>query len=195
MTINAEQSWMLLLFVAANFAFAALGSRLGERDRGSEVWFESLIKPPGFPSSNFFSQVWSLVAIGTGVGGWLIWRYVAAGGGYTALVLYGFQLMLLATWQGETIGLRRLQWGLTVGWVLFAVVTLTILAALPAPDWAWVWLMPLWLLLVHGLRLNAELARLNPPPSPPLGATPGPPSPELTSPEPSQEDPASPPAP
>ncbi|MGH9477950.1 MAG: TspO/MBR family protein [Terriglobales bacterium] len=177
MLTNAEQGWMLLLFVAVNFAIAGLGSRLGERGHGSEVWFESLKKPPGYPSPTFFSQVWTLVAIATGVAGWLIWSYMVSGGGITALAIYGFQLLMLATWQGETIGLRRLRWGMTVGGVLLAIVTLTMLAALPVPGWAWCWLVPLWLLVAWGLRLNAALYRLNygPAPTPPQAAPQPPP--------------------
>jgi tryptophan-rich sensory protein len=171
MEYSAVQDWMLLLFVVANFAVAALGARIGDRGHGTEVWFASLRKPPGFPSEALFTPVWSAIAIVTGVAGWLLWMQSLAAdttlpAAQTALVLYGFALGFNALWQGVSIGMRRLGRGLAWGWLTWGTITLTGLYAAAAGGWVWVWLVPYWLWTGYGLTLNYSLWHLNQPAAP-----------------------------
>ena len=161
MAINAEMSWMLLLFVAVNFALAGLGGQLADHGPETEAWYAGLRKPAGYPPEWIFAQVWGAVAICTGIAGWLIWRQWQAGADAIALVFYGLQLGLNALWPGAVFGLRRLGLALAVGWLLWITITLTALYAAAAPGWAWAWLGPYWLWVGYGVRLNQQLWELN----------------------------------
>lgn len=166
MGITAEQGWMLLLFIAADFALAGIGSRLGVRGHGTEVWYASLRKPPSHPPAWLSAAIWTLVGICTGVAGWLIWLQTRLGYPETALVLWGFQLLFNALWQGVAVGARRLGWGVAQGFLLWGTITLTAWEAAAAPGVAWAWLLPYWLWTGYGVRLNFQLWRLNRPPAP-----------------------------
>lgn len=162
MAMDTEQGWMLLLFVTVTFALAGVGALWGERGASTSVWYASLRKPARYPAEWIFAQGWSLVAICTGVAGWLIWRQWLAGSAATALVLFGFQLGLNVVWQGAVFGLRRLGLGLAESLLLWATITVTALYAARAPGWAWCWLVPYWLWVGYGVWLNYQLWRLNP---------------------------------
>ncbi|MGH9393921.1 MAG: TspO/MBR family protein [Terriglobales bacterium] len=151
---------MLLLFVLANFVVAAVGARLGERGPGTEVWFASLRKPPGYPQDWIFAPLWTLVAIATGVAGWWIWRQSALTGDNSTLVLYGFLLLFNAAWQGVALGLRRLGLALGVAWLLWATINLT-MALASRGGMGWLWLLPYWLWVGYCLRLNHQLWHCN----------------------------------
>lgn len=181
MEITAVQGWMLLLFVAVNFAVAGLGARIGDRGHGTEVWFASLRKPPSFPSDNLFTPLWCAIAIVTGAAGWLLWRQAGAAetslaAAETGLVLYGFTLGFNAIWQGVSIGMRRLGRGLAWGWLVWGTLSLTGLYAAAAGGWTWVWLVPYWLWTAYCLQLNYSLWHLNRPPAADTPATPEPPA-------------------
>ncbi|HUX67562.1 MAG TPA: TspO/MBR family protein [Terriglobales bacterium] len=188
MTFNAEMGWMLLLFVAVNFALAGLGGQLAEHGPATEAWYEGLRKPAGYPPEWVFSQLWALVAICTGVAGWLIWRQWQAGADPIALMLYGLQLGLNALWPAAVFGRRRLGQAVALGWLLWCAITLTALYSAAAPGAAWLWLLPYWLWVGYCLRLNQQLWLLNqappaapaPPPAlaspPPQPPPPGPPT-------------------
>ncbi|HWG36393.1 MAG TPA: TspO/MBR family protein [Terriglobales bacterium] len=166
--MDAEQGWMLLLFVMANFVLAGIGARLGERGDGSELWYNRLSKPGGYPPEVLFAPIWSLVAIATGVAGWWIWRDAQLSYSSGALMLYGFALVFNAVWQGVSIGLRRLGLGIAVGWLLWVTIALTAWAdgaqAEPVP-WHLLWLFPYWLWVGVCVRWNHRLWQANQPPS------------------------------
>ena len=167
MGIKADEGWMLLLFIAADFAVAGVGSRLGERRPGAAVWYASLRRPRHYPAAWVFAPIWSLVGLSTGIAGWLIWRQGQAGAPATALVFYGLQLLFQAVWQGVVIGSRRLGGGVALGLLLWGTITLTAWEAARSPGGAWWWLLPYWLWTGYCVRLNYELWRLNPAPEPP----------------------------
>ncbi|MGH9475212.1 MAG: TspO/MBR family protein [Terriglobales bacterium] len=157
MTITAAQAWMLLLFVVVNFVVAAAGSRIGGRGHYTEVWYNSLHKPRGYPSEWIFEPVWTAIAIVTGVAGWRIWGQWINGAPATALVLYGFCLGFNAVWQGVAFGLRRLGLGLAVAWLLWGTIAATILYTAADGTWNWLWLVPYWFWVGYGLHLNRGL--------------------------------------
>ncbi|MGH9467041.1 MAG: TspO/MBR family protein [Terriglobales bacterium] len=157
MAITAVGAWMLLLFVVVNFAVAAAGARIGGRSHYTEIWYDSLRKPASYPPEWVFAPVWSCVAIVTGLAGWLIWRQWMQGADATALVLYGFCLGFNAVWQGEVFGLRRLGLGLAFAWLLWGTLALTMLYTAADGTWDWLWLIPYWVWVAYGLRLNHAL--------------------------------------
>lgn len=94
--------------------------------------------------------------------GWIVWQHTPTPRAETALVLYGFQLLVNAVWQGLTIGLRRLRQGLAMGGLLWGVITLTMIVAWGVPGGAFYWLLPYWLWVGCGFLLNRQLVHLNP---------------------------------
>lgn len=152
---------MLLLFVAANFAAAGLGARIGDRGPESDNWFARLRKPPDFPSPRIFAPVWVAVCVFSGLGGWGLWREWRQGGAGTALVLYALALAGGIAWQGVSLGLRQLGMGLAWGLAALATLGLAILAGRQAPASAWNWLSICWVWQAYAAHLNFELWRLN----------------------------------
>lgn len=153
---------MLLVFIAAYFAAAGLGSRLGDRGHGAAVWYASLRKPRHYPPEWVFAPMGSLVGVSTGLAGWLIWRQEQAGAPATALVLFGLQLLFNAVWQGVVMGNRRLGMGLAYGLLLWGTITLTAWESAGSSGGAWWWLIPYWLWTGYCVHLNYAVWRLNP---------------------------------
>lgn len=179
MAITAVQAWMLLLFVVVNFAVAAAGARIGGRSHYTEIWYNSLRKPPGYPPEWVFEPVWAAIAIVTGVAGWLIWGQWVNGAPGTALVLYGFCLGFNAIWQGMVFGLRRLGLGLAFAWLLWGTLVVTMLYAAADGTWDWLALVPYWAWVSYGLHLNHGLwARNQIRALPPSSLETAPPAPE-----------------
>ncbi|HQR03926.1 MAG: tryptophan-rich sensory protein [Proteobacteria bacterium] len=61
------------------------------------VWHEDLHKPWWAPPDWFLPAMWSLIFIGVGLAGWLVWRS-GHEGATVPLVLWGIQLVLCAIW-------------------------------------------------------------------------------------------------
>ena len=112
-------------------------------------WYHALTNPPGTPPDWAFAPVWTVLYVLMGLSAWLVWREqdVAPGRTFSALRLWGWQLLANAAWTPAFFGLHSPVLGLSVVVTLLILVALTILlfrrvsstaAALLVPYLAWV---------------------------------------------------------
>lgn len=122
------------------------------------AWYASLAKPPWRPPDWLFGPAWSVLYTMNAVAGWLAWR---ADGGTWPLVVYGVSLMLNFGWSGIFFGLRRMDWAFYWLVALWLSVAATMLAFAPHSRTA-LWLLAPYLAWVTFAGvLNRAMWRLN----------------------------------
>ena len=141
----ARRGLELLLCVALCFLAAMIGRGLSMGEPGE--WYAALRKPWFNPPNWVFAPVWTALYAAMGVSLWLVWQKRREYSVRGALVWFGVQLALNASWPGLFFGLRNpgiaftgilLLW-LAIGVTLLRFSKLSKMAAwLLAPYWAWV---------------------------------------------------------
>lgn len=143
----------LVLSVAAPLGLGAAG---GVITAGAiPGWYAELAKPAWDPPSWLFGPVWTTLYIAMGIAAWRVWRLSAAHDASTALkvrvrsalLLYGVQLLINASWSPVFFGLKRVDIALIVIVLMLAAIVETVrrfnrldrtAAALLLPYLAWV---------------------------------------------------------
>jgi tryptophan-rich sensory protein len=107
----------LIGFIGAAFLAAASGFIAPPGD-----WYASLDRPPYAPPDWVFGPVWTLLYFLMAISAWLIWRRV--GLRHPAMLAWGIQLILNASWTPIFFGLNLLGWALiqlSVLWLAIVV--------------------------------------------------------------------------
>jgi tryptophan-rich sensory protein len=156
-TMRFNNQWLVLaVFVAASFAAAALG---GLATAGSvRDWYPTIAKPAWTPPSWLFGPVWTILYAMMGVAAWLVWRRVGWSG---ALVWFGVQLALNATWSPVFFGLHRIGLALVnIGllWLAIARTTIAFWRVMPMAGWLFV---PYLAWVSFATALNFAIWQLN----------------------------------
>jgi translocator protein len=68
------------------------------------TWYLTLVRPPGAPPAWLFTPVWTALYVLIGTAAWMVWREP---GHRRPLLLWGWQLILLALWNPVFFGLQR----------------------------------------------------------------------------------------
>ncbi len=149
----------LVLFVAASFAAAGLGSLWTARS--VKTWYREIVKPSWTPPAALFGPVWTILYLLMAVAAWLVWRQGGFAAHREALGLYFLQLALNAIWSGLFFGLRRPGWALAEIVLLWLAIAATLAAFLPVSAWAAALLAPYLAWVSFATVLNAAIYRLN----------------------------------
>jgi len=155
--MKLDNQWLVLIvFVAASFAAAALG---GATTVGSvREWYPTIAKPAWTPPSWVFGPVWTVLYALIGVAGWLVWRRVGWG---AALWWWTAQMALNATWSPVFFGMHQI--GLAFAnivllWVAIAGTTVAFWKVSPLAGGLFV---PYLLWVSFATALNFAIWRLN----------------------------------
>jgi tryptophan-rich sensory protein len=122
------------------------------------AWYASLAKPSWRPPDWLFAPAWSVLYTMNAVAGWLVWR---ADGGTWPLVVYGVSLMLNFGWSGIFFGLRRMDWAFYWLIALWLSIAGTMLAFAPHSRTALWLLVPYLAWVTFAGVLNRAMWRLN----------------------------------
>ena len=124
------------------------------------VWYAGLAKPAWNPPNWVFPVVWPTLYLLMSIAAWLVWRR-SGRGAIGALLLYGAQLLVNASWTWVFAGLKNIGGGFYVILVLWALIVATSFAfrrhsgaaaALMLPYLAWVTFAGVLNLTIWGLN-------------------------------------------
>ena len=126
-------------------------------------WYHTLATPPGTPPDWLFAPVWTVLYVLMGVSAWLVWREqdVAPGRTFSALRLWGWQLLANAAWTPAFFGLHSPTLGLAVIVTLLILVALTMLLFRRVSPTAVSLLAPYLVWVGYATYLNAGFVILN----------------------------------
>lgn len=155
--MKINHPWLMLVgFVAASFAAAALG---GITTAGAvRDWYPTIAKPTWTPPSWIFGPVWTALYAMMAVAGWLVWRQAGWSG---ALVWFAVQLALNAAWSPLFFGLHRIDLALVVIVALWAAILGTTVAFWRVSPWAGGLFVPYLAWVSFAAALNFAIWRLN----------------------------------
>lgn len=128
----------------------------------TSAWYATLELPSFQPPGWLFGPVWTLLYTLMGLAAWRVWCHgVAKPGVRSALVLFGVQLLLNASWSPVFFGAHRIDWALAIIAALWAVLVATIVAfwRVDRPA-AWM-LVPYLAWVSFATALNATILSLN----------------------------------
>lgn len=149
-------------------SFASLGAFLGANFvaalsgavfRPGE-WYASLAKPAWRPPDWLFGPAWAFLYVAIAVAGWLAW---SAGESSTPLIVYAISLVFNAGWSGIFFGLRRMDWAFV--WIVGLWLSIAAMIAVFAPvssTAAWL-LVPYLAWVSFAGALNWKVWRMNAP--------------------------------
>lgn len=148
-------SWVALtIFLLLAFVAAAPGALFPPG-----AWYAALERPVYAPPNWVFGPVWTLLYIGIGVSGWLVWRRIGLRTG--AMRLWGAQLLLNALWTPLFFGLNWLGVALVEMAVLWVAILLCIRLFWNTSRPASILLMPYLAWVSFAWLLNAGFWWLN----------------------------------
>ena len=104
-------------------------------------------------------MVWTILYIGIGYAGWLVWNEAGLG---LAMIVWGAQLVLNAAWSWLFFGCRRMDQAFMEVLVLWASIALFIVLAWPISQLAAYLFMPYLLWVTIAATLNRVVWRMNP---------------------------------
>ena len=126
-TMRRERKTMLRIAVAVAVCLL-VGALSGFATQSSvDTWYSTLVKPSFNPPNWIFAPVWTVLYILMGVAAGMVWGY-----GYyhkwvkTALYIFGFQLLLNASWSIVFFGLQLPLPALVVLLLLLILIVITI---------------------------------------------------------------------
>ncbi|MEM8949477.1 MAG: TspO/MBR family protein [Pseudomonadota bacterium] len=122
-------------------------------------WYDTLEKPSWTPPDWAFPVVWSILYLMIAVAGWLVWEKV---GWSLAIVLWGAQLVLNATWSWLFFGRRRMDQAFIDVTLLWLCIAAFIIVAWPISTLAAVLFLPYLLWVTIAGALNRTVWRMNP---------------------------------
>jgi benzodiazapine receptor len=126
-------------------------------------WYLTLTAPPGTPPNAVFGPVWTVLYVMIGVAAWLIWRRDGSADSRrrSALLLWGWQLLLNALWTPAFFGLRSPALGLVVMAPLLVLAILTARTFRPISRAAGLLMLPYIAWVSYAAYLNAGFWWLN----------------------------------
>ena len=159
---TTEHAWRTVNHVVAAVCITMMAAVPGLLvPRAIEVWYPTLVHPSFTPPNWLFGPVWTLLYWLMGISAGLVWsqqdRFAVKG----ALVLYGAQLVLNASWTLVFFGLHAPLAALVVIVALLVLIGLTIRAFFPIHRSAAWMLGPYLLWTVFAAVLNAAYVWLN----------------------------------
>ncbi|GEL45006.1 tryptophan-rich sensory protein [Cellulomonas hominis] len=156
---GSARGWPVLAGLLLLNAAVAWGGSLASAS-GVDGWYADADKPAWTPPSWVFGPVWTVLYAVMAVAAWLIWRRHGFRAARTALVLYGVQLALNATWTPVFFGAERLGAGLAIILALEVALVATIVAFHRLTPWV-AWLLgPYLAWVLYATTLNAGLAAI-----------------------------------
>jgi tryptophan-rich sensory protein len=150
---------ILLLFLAASFAAAAIGGIAtgpGVRD-----WYPTLNKPTWNPPAWLFGPVWTFLYLCIAGAGFLAWKKAGFAGAKGTLLLFTLQLILNATWSWVFFGLRLPGWAFAEIILLLAAILATTIALFRVSPPAGFLFVPYLAWVTFASVLNGTIWRLN----------------------------------
>lgn len=154
------RAWLALVgLLIASFTASAIGGLATVANVRS--WYPTLVKPEWNPPSWVFGPVWTLLYILMAVAAWRIWLRREIPGARAALLAYGIQLVLNASWSILFFGLRNPGAALieiVVLWLLLVWLFRRFRRIDAVAGWLW---LPYLLWVSFATVLNATIWRLN----------------------------------
>lgn len=124
-------------------------------------WYTSLRPAPGTPPGWVFGPVWTVLYVLIGSAAWLVWRRPVAAA-RSALLLWGWQLLLNAAWTPAFFGLHSPALALGVIVALLVLIGLTVRAFARVAPAAAALMLPYVVWTCYATYLNAAVLWLNP---------------------------------
>ncbi len=134
--------------------------------QGVRAWYPSLTAPPGTPPNWAFPVAWTALYVLMGVAAWRVWQVAPRPGAYPALRLWGWQLLVNATWSPVFFVDHAIGAGLLICLLLFALVVATVVAFARQDRLAALLLAPYPFWVAYATWLNAGFWWLNSRPFP-----------------------------
>ncbi|MBN2210640.1 MAG: tryptophan-rich sensory protein [Sedimentisphaerales bacterium] len=156
------KAWRLLQFIACLvlcYAVAVFGSLFSSQASGD--WYAALTKPSFTPPGWLFGPVWGLLYTLMAVSLFLLWRKYSYPRARRAVGLFLLQLTFNAAWTPVFFGGHSPFGGLVIITILWVLIFMTMLAALPVSWWAMVLLIPYVCWVTFALVLNGAIVNLN----------------------------------
>lgn len=158
------RSWgRLVAYLGVSFGVAAIGGLANARSL--DTWYPTLAKPSWTPPPGVFGPVWTVLYVLMGVAAWLVHREVVPPARRTvrrqALLAWGLQLALNASWSLVFFGLRRIGASVAVIVALWASLLGTITLAARVSPLAALLLLPYLAWVTFASALNVAIWRLN----------------------------------
>jgi tryptophan-rich sensory protein len=161
-TMRRERKTYLRI-AAAVAVCLAVGALSGFATQTSvDTWYATLNKPSFNPPNWIFAPVWTLLYIVMGIAAGIVW-----GHGYahksvkTALYLFGFQLLLNASWSIVFFGLQSPLPALVILVILLVLIFLTIRRFYAVHRTAAYLMIPYVLWVLFAGLLNFKIVQLN----------------------------------
>lgn len=143
----------LVVFLLITLAAASVGAIFKPGD-----WYMALAKPSWTPPPVVFPIVWPILYLLIAISGWLVWRRA---GWSTAIVLWGVQLAVNASWSWWMFGQHNIFAAMITVDVLWLLIGAYVFTARPLNSTA-AWLfMPYWAWVTFASLLNAAVWRMN----------------------------------
>lgn len=146
----------LALFLLSTFAVAALGGLFPPGP-----WYDALAKPSWNPPGWVFGPVWTVLYVCIGTSAWLVWRQRDTTAVAAALVLWGLQLLLNASWSPVFFGMQRLGLAFVTIVAMWGAIGATIAAFGSVDRTAALLLLPYFGWVSFAAVLNGVIWRMN----------------------------------
>lgn len=148
-------------FLAVCFAAAGIGGLFTAPQTAPGGWYDTLNKPFFTPPGWLFGPVWTVLYTMIAVSGWLVWRERDKVDVRPALIFFGAQLVLNLLWSVVFFGLEAPGPGLVEILVLWAAISLNIVAFMNVSRVAGWMLVPYLAWVTFAALLNAGIWLLN----------------------------------
>ena len=126
-----------------------------------EGWYSTLIRPSFAPPDRLFGPVWTVLYWLMGISAGLVWSRPERDEVKSALMLFGAQLLLNASWTVVFFGLHAPLFALGVIILLLVLIAMTMRAFFPIHRIAAWLLVPYLLWVAFATALNAAYVVLN----------------------------------
>lgn len=144
-------SFVLCFTVAASGAFFP-----------PDEWFRGLVRPSFAPPDWLFGPVWTVLYSMMAISAWLVWKASGFAKARTALIVFGIQLLLNATWSGLFFGRHRPDLAFAEIIILWIAIVTTIKMFRPHSKTAAYMLLPYLAWVSFASVLNFGFWSLNP---------------------------------
>lgn len=155
-------AWSTVIRVIAAVCITMLAALPGLLvPEATQSWYTTLVRPSFAPPDRLFAPVWSVLYLLMGISAGLVWSRPDRGKVKDALMLYGAQLLLNASWTVVFFGLHAPLSALGVIILLLMLIALTIRSFFPIHRTAAWMLVPYLLWVAFATVLNAAYVLLN----------------------------------
>ncbi|MGI9402059.1 MAG: TspO/MBR family protein [Rhizobiaceae bacterium] len=139
------------------FALVMLAALSGSRFKPGS-WYEQINKPDWTPAPWVFPVVWSILYLMIALSGWLVWQAAGAG---LAILLWGIQLVLNASWSWQFFGMHRIGTGLVIISAMLVTIIAYIIVSWPISSPAALLFIPYGIWVSIAAKLNFDILKLN----------------------------------